>query len=151
MSTPPNPDNLPELSPKGFAEMLMQNVPMTQEVHNFLVWWPEDKLYINLAIAPLYRTMIRNPVVIDVQLGSQKFVANLDRPVLLVPQDHPDCEQYGADAEELVIGTREDQSLITVTWYRRFQEPITAHAAYKIENGSLYKKVENQWQQVKLS
>ncbi|NBQ70037.1 MAG: hypothetical protein EBU46_14905 [Nitrosomonadaceae bacterium] len=136
---------------KQFAKFLMENAPMTQEVFNFLVWWEPVQLFTNLAIAPLYRTMVTNPATIDAQLGPHRFKAEVDRPVLLVPQDCPECPVYGVDLEELTLGAREDGSLITVDWYRSFEQRIEPQTAYKIDKGSLYKKVNQQWQQVKLN
>lgn len=151
MSIPQDPDNPLALNPKDFAKFLMAHTPLANETFNFLVWWGKPNMFINLAIAPLYATMITQPVVIDTQLGTHRFNAVVDRPVWLVTQDNPECVNYGVDGEELSIGVRENGSVVTVTWFRKFEPEIIEHSGYKIVAGELYKKIGAQWLPVKLN
>lgn len=151
MSIPQDPDNPLALNPKDFAEFLIAHAPLANEAFNFLVWWGEYKLFLNLAIAPLYAAMVAHPVVIDTRLGPHWFNAVVDKPVWLVAQENPECVNYGVDSEELSIGVRENGSTVTVTWFRKFEPQIIEHSSYKIVAGVLYKKIGPQWQSVKLN
>lgn len=132
-----------------FSKHLFDQLPLLDDVYNYLVYNPNDDVMYNLGVSPLYRTMLTRPFSVTAHVEEHSFLGYTDHDVYMVPYLSAYFDTYGIDAQQIILS--KGVTLKSITYYTKYNADVMDDCDMMICYGALYKKLHNQWKKINLS